>query len=189
MRSLTSAVQTAIDSENIIPVWLAELDFPSGFVRLNTGPSEITFGGNAYQGAGQLAGVSPILETEDLQASGLDLTLSGIPNDKIAIALAEQYQGRAAKLWLAFLDSGHRLIANPVGPWTYAMDAMDVSLAESASVRLAVVNRLDTWDRPRSRRYNDADQQSEYAGDLGLQYLEESAVKTVFWGRVNAGFN
>ena len=63
---------------------------------------------------------------------------------------------------------------------------MQILLGSTQSeVLLTAENRLADWDRPRIRRYNDADQQSEYPGDLGMQFAEQMVNKTILWGKVS----
>ncbi len=84
-RELTSAAQGASQAAVARPVLLVELDIPTGFVRVNStdrskffdshGPSPL----NEILGVGRLGSISTMGETSDLQARGVDLTLSGIP--------------------------------------------------------------------------------------------------------------
>jgi hypothetical protein len=56
-------------------------------------------------------------------------------------------------------------------------------LNAAASVVKNLESRLVDWERARVRRYNDADQQAEYPGDLGLQFVEQMVEKQLIWGR------
>ena len=95
----------ALTADNVIPVMLVELDFLSGFVRVHSAVGNITFEGNTYVGTGQLGTISTIEESTELQAYGLRLQLTGIPNTLISTALTEHYQGRAARIWAGAMDS------------------------------------------------------------------------------------
>jgi hypothetical protein len=39
------------------------------------------------------------------------------------------------------------------------------------------------WERPRMRRFTDADQKAHHPGDRGLEHVAEVASKEVVWGR------
>jgi hypothetical protein len=39
------------------------------------------------------------------------------------------------------------------------------------------------WDRAQGLRYNNATQQSLYPGDRGLEYVEQSTDKQIYWGQ------
>lgn len=187
MRSLTAGVQAALAAENVIPVLAAELDFSSGFLRVHSGIGSLLVEGNTYTGVGTLGKVETIEESTELQAYGLRLSLSGIPNTLIGTAFAEHYQGRAVRIFVAVLDAGHVLVADPVLVFAGRMDNMQVSLGpEAASVSVSAENRLIDWDRPRIRRYNNTDQQAEYPGDKGLEFMEKNVNLTLFWGKVSS---
>jgi hypothetical protein len=187
MRTLTTAVSTALAAENVTPVMFAELDFASGFLRVHTGVGTLTLEGNAYTGVGTLGQVETIEESTELQAYGLRLGLSGIPNTLVGTALTENYQGRALRVFVGALDVNHVLLATPVLVFAGRMDNMQITLGpESASISLNAENRLIDWDRPRIRRYNNADQQAEYPGDLGFEFVEQMVNKTLFWGKISS---
>lgn len=186
MRTLTPAVVAALTAANATPILAAELDFASGFLRVHTGTGTLTIAGNAYTGIGTLGQVDTVEESTELQAYGLKLSLSGIPNTLIGTALTEHYQGRACRVYVGALDAQHVLIADPVLVFAGRMDNMQIVLGtESATITLNAENRLVDWDRVRIRRYNDADQQAEYPGDLGFAFTPQMVNETFFWGRVS----
>lgn len=186
MRSLTVAVSDALAAENVIPVMFAELNFVSGFLRVHTAVGNYTVEGNTYTGVGTLGKIETIEESSELQAYGLRLTLTGIPNTLVGTALAENYQGRAVRVLVGVLDANYALLASPVIVFAGRMDNMQVSIVkEVASITLSAENKLVDWDRPRVRRYNNADQQAEFPGDLGFEFVEQMVNKTLFWGKVS----
>lgn len=182
MITLTTAVANALIAENVPLVLFVELDFASGFLRLNTSGVNLTWNSVLWTGAGALGSIEPIEEGNTLEARGVALALSGIPTSILDTALEESYQGRNAKIYVAPLDAGHAIIANPVLRWAGRMDNMLVELGQSATITLRCESRLADWDRPRVRRYNHQDQQAEYPGDLGFQYVEQMAEKPINWG-------
>ncbi len=186
MRTLTTDVANALAAENATPVLFTELDFASGFLRMHTGVGTMTVEGNSYTGVGTLGQVETIEESAELQAYGLRLGLSGVPNTLVGTALTEDYQGRAVRVFVGVLNASHALIASPVLVFAGRMDNMQITLGpETASISLNAENRLIDWDRPRVRRYNNADQQAEYTGDRGFEFVEQMVNKTLFWGRVS----
>jgi len=44
--------------------------------------------------------------------------------------------------------------------------------------------RLVDWERPRIRRYNNADQQVAFTGDKGFEFVPQMVEKELIWGRV-----
>jgi len=182
-RDITSAALTASQAETVRPVLMAELDFSGGYVRANTSPYTLVFETNDYLGVGNLGGIETVSESAGLQALGVRMTLTGIPSSMISIALGEHYQGRSCRIFIGMLDDSHALIADPVEIFTGRIDTMDIETGETATISLAAESRLVDWERPRIRRYTDADLQREYPGDLGLEFVAKMVEKEIIWGR------
>lgn len=182
-RTLSAATQTAIAQAQLTALMFVELDFASGYLRLTTAGHDVSWNGYTWTGVGLLGGVEPISEDTALQANGIRLTLSGVDSAIIAIALQEAYQGRQARIWLAFVNDSGAIVADPLLVFVGRMDTMQVQDGDTATIILNLENELAAWDRPRVRRFTDADQQAEYPGDLGLQFVTEAAQRTVSWGR------
>lgn len=186
-RAVTAAALTEAAGEAPRALLLAELDFPSGFVRVNSSDRSIFFdsaaggGDEEFKGVGELGAVSPIGETGELQASGLELSLSGIDPDNITAAF-ENAQGRPGKVWLGFLDADYALVADPVLMFSGRIDNVTVELGQTGTVRVALENRLVAWERPKIRRYTNEDQQQRFAGDLFLEFVAQTVDKELLWG-------
>lgn len=187
-RDLTSAANTAVQAEVVRPVVFVELDFSSGFVRANSSPYTLSFDADAdmvdedFLGVGGLGGISPISEGADTKARNISLTLSGVDPALIATTLTEYYQGRPCKVWNGFLDSGHKLIADPILVFWGRMDTMDVDMGETATITVTAESRLADWDRPRSARLTNEEQQARYPGDRGLEFVQQVADQEIRWG-------
>ena len=179
-RGLTTAA-AAIVSAEVAPRTLAvSLDFPSGIVRLNGSPADITIDGQTYLGIGGLGGVSIAEESAELRAYDLTLTLSGVPNDVVALALAEAYQGRAGTVWEVPFNASWQ----PVDPFVVfrgRMDQMAVSYGQTSTVTVTLQNRMVDWERAAIQRYTNEDQQRLHPGDAGLSQVPTAAEVTIVW--------
>jgi hypothetical protein len=182
-RGISAAQETALLDGTVRQVALVELEFSSGTTRNHTGVGTITWNGNDYQGLGNLGSMGAIEEANDLQAQGFTLTLSGVNPANVALALGEQYQGRAARVYIALLDANHQLIGEPIGPFRGRMDTMDAEIGQEAKLTLTIYSRLADWERARIRRYNNADQQAQFPGDKGMEFVEQMVEKELVWGR------
>lgn len=60
---------------------------------------------------------------------------------------------------------------------------MNTEVGDTATITLSAESRMVTWDRPRTRRYNNEDQQSRYPGDRGFEYVAQMVEKSLIWGR------
>ena len=163
------------------PVVFAKLDFATAPVYVNTSHMTLTFGDNDYLGVGNFGGVSAITETADTQATGIELSLSGVDASLLSIALNEDYQGRGAEIYLGFLDTGYSLIADPDLVFRGRMDIMPISIGEAAEIKLTVESRLADLLRPRVILFNNSDQQDIYPADKGLEFVEEMVEKQIVW--------
>ncbi|MBU0752360.1 MAG: hypothetical protein KJ787_13890 [Gammaproteobacteria bacterium] len=182
-RGLTSAAESAVTAAHATAIVLVEMDFPDGFVRVNNSPVTYAWNGYDWLGLGSLGSMDAINEGAALEARGISFRISGVPAANIARALGQQYQGRACKVWAAPLDpTSHAMIADPVLVFWGRMDVMSIDLGDTASITVSAESRLADWGRPRIRRFNHEDQQIDYPGDLGFEFVTSMVDKELRWG-------
>ena len=181
-RSMTSAVQTAVQAETVLRTVAIELMFDSGAVRVNGSPLDLTLFGETFVGIGGLGALSAVSESNENRGYDCTFTLSGIPRDSIGIAMTEPYQGRAATIWEVVLDqaSGQPL-ADPIVVFRGHMDQLNPTLGETCTCSVRMVNRLADWEVPRNVMYSDIEQQRLHAGDLGFQFVGAVVLKRLIW--------
>jgi len=174
---------TEVAKASVTLLLFIELDFSSGFLRVTTAGYDVAWNGFNWTGVGMLGTVEAIAEDTSLQANGIKLGLSGVDAAIIAIALQEDYQGRAAKIWCGAVGTNGAIVADPILIFVGRMDNMSLTDGQQAAVMLQLENELASWDRPRIRRFTDADQKSEYPTDRGFEFITESATRTISWGK------
>lgn len=181
-RDITSAVKSEIVKTVVRPILIAELDFVSGYFRAWTGIGDLPWDSKTWAGLGSQMGVSDVKETQNVVASGLSFQLTA-PSALLSIVLGEQYQGRPANLWLGFLDDSGNVIDDPIGPFGYRMDTMEIDEgAETSTIAVQTESRLRDLDRARERRYTHEDQQIDFPGDRGFEYIAGLQDKAIVWG-------
>lgn len=196
-RTITVAADTELASSHVPAIMLVELDFPSGFFRLNNSGQTFDWDSKTWYAGGSLLSISDIEESASLEAHGVTLQLNavslspitGSPNEAniVQIARAQNYQGRSAKIWFAPLnETTYQPISDPVLAFEGRMNKMDYQVGEDATFSLACESRLVDWNRPRIRRYNDADQRARFPSDRGLEYIEQMVEKQLMWGMAQA---
>ncbi|MBK1656841.1 hypothetical protein CKO45_01190 [Paracraurococcus ruber] len=179
---MTTAVSTAITSETPARTVAVSLDFPSGFVRINGSPSDITIGGQIFLGVGGLGAISVVEESAELRAYDLSVSLSGVPRDSVSIALNQEYQGRAGVVYEVLLDQATWLpLSDPLVVFRGRMDMLDIRMGETATVSVKLLNRLADWERPKVRRFTPEDQERLYPGDKGLAFVPATVEKELIW--------
>jgi hypothetical protein len=177
-RNMTVAYLAAITSQGLRPALFIEANFSTGPVYL-------------WTGLGSLLGVSTIEETGMVEAKGISLSLSGIDATLLTGILDEFQLGLPAIVSLGLFDTtGVTLIASPVTSFAGRMDqpTLDVS-GMLATISINCESRLVDMNVAVDRRYTAEDQQLDYPGDLGMQFVNSIQDAMIFWGRTPAGHN
>lgn len=182
MRDLTVSVQAELAADAVTPVFLVQLDFDSATTRVWSGIGPLSYDSQTWTGVGWLGKVSALSESTSFVANGAAFELSGIPSALIALTLTEPYRGRRATLWLAFLDAANAVIADPVILFRGLIDLVEVDEgAETASIVINVESRAAELKRTRERRYTHQDQQIDFPGDRGLEFVAGLQDKQIVW--------
>ena len=181
-RSLSANMVTEVSASQLSPILLASFSFSTP-VRLWSGYGTITVGSVTYLGSGTLGTISPVEETTDLAARGINFQLSGVPSALVAVALTENYQGKACSVLFGALDASGVLVASPVTIFAGRMDVMSVNDdGQNATILMSAENRLVDFRRPREVRYTHEEQTNLHPGDLGLEFVNAIQEKQIYWG-------
>lgn len=180
MRTLTVAAQAVLSGPVVPMVLLVEMGYTPTPIALASGAASIQVGATLYTGAGALGSVEPIKDVPG-DAAGLRFSLSGVPSDHIALALAETTRGVACTVRLAVLDPDTHAVVDSPTVWTGNLDQMPISLGASASIGVTALHRGQTFRRPKPLRYTDGDQQALYAGDTSMRYVLSQSQHKDIW--------
>lgn len=163
-RALTAAMLAAIAADTVKPVLIAKIGTSGPDVNVWTGIGEISFQSEIYSGIGNFGGVSPVNETSDLRAAGLNFSLSGIPSSMVATALGNIRYGRPAMLWFGLIDiATGALVADPYRLFSGLTDVPSLDEGpETSIITISAENRLIDLERARVRRYTPEDQNIDY---------------------------
>lgn len=181
-RTLPTGFQTAVSAPVVRPAFLVQLNWPSGTVYAWTGYGNIAWGGHTFIGTGYLGKISEIKESGDLAANGVNLSLSGIPSALVAEALENNAQGQPAKIWLAAMAADGSFAADPYLVFDGKIDQTVITdSGDSATITVQLQKEL-VDNRSGARRYTHEDQQIDFPGDRGFEYVAGLATKTISWG-------
>ena len=163
-RALTAAMIAALNEGTVKPILIVKIGTSGADVNVWTGIGDLTFQSEIYSGVGNFGGVSPVNETSDLRAAGLNFSLSGISSSMISTALANIRYGRPAILWFGLFDiTSGALVADPYKLFTGFTDVPSIDEGPDVSViTISAENRLIALDRARARRYTPEDQNIDY---------------------------
>lgn len=183
-RDLTAGVIAAINEDFILPIFLTKIDTSGGLLRLWTGLGNLTFNSEIYLGIGKGGKLSDFQETSDLRANGITLSLSGVSQDMLSIALSQIQQGRDAIVFMGYFDNSTRtLIVDPYEIFTGVTDIPIIKEGSSrATIAIKCENRLITLNIPKVRRYTKEDQSIEFPNDLGFDFVPSIQDKVVQFG-------
>ena len=205
-RDLSSNTIDNISQDVVYPFFAVELKFDGDNVlRLWTGQGTLVLDdGTNWVGTGNLLNISAIEETSELAVKGATLTLSGVPSEVLSLALSEPYQGRVCNIYFGTFSQGSILqesssyillqdgsrINLETGDkgfneiFSGYMDQMNIEESgETSTIQLLVENKLVDLERARVARFTSGYQKSIYAGDLGLDFVEDLQDKKIAWGR------
>jgi hypothetical protein len=183
-RALTSAMLAAIAGGTLRPVFFYEGEFSGGTVRLFTGHGTLVWDGETWTGDSGLLRINSIAEAGDLAAVNFSVGLAGEVTSLLAAALAQVRRGLPGKVWLGLFDDSGALIADPFLCFAGRADRPDiVPDPQNCSVSVAYESRLIDAGRRRERRYTSEDQQIDYPGDLGFDYVPSLQDTVLTWGR------
>jgi len=211
-RDLTPSTIENISQDVVYPFFATELRFDgNNVVRMWTGQGTLTLSdGTEWIGLGQLLNISSIEETSEMAVKGATLTLSGVPQSLLSLALTEPYQGRVCNIYFGtfvqgsilqesssyiLLQDGSRINleeeqTNFNELFSGYMDQMNIEeSADTCTISLAVENKLVDLERVRTARFTSGYQKSIYAGDLGLDFIEDLQDKTIVWGKASEPAN
>lgn len=188
MRDLTSGMQLEVLEGTVRPAWLVRMVFDSGTLYVWSGEGDLEWGGNTYTGVGHLGSISDIVETSELRAEGIALTLTGIPSANIGLALADARQGKEVDVWFALLGADLVPVEDPFLAFSGFTDVPTIEDGpEYSTITFTCESRLIDLERPRHRRYTNEDQQSDYPGDRGFEHVAHVAGGGLVWGELQLG--
>lgn len=182
-RGLSTDLINALNATVVRPAFLLEASFDSGTLYLWNGNYTLSFGGNDYLGAGHLLAIGNVTDASDGQATNFTAQLSGIPSEMVALALAENYQGREVKLYFASLNDSGQVI-DSFTQFNGLMDIMTIEEeAKTATIGISCESEFIRMLKPKIRRLTSEDQKRRYPNDKFFDYVPSLANKTFEWGR------
>ena len=183
-RALSAAMVAAMTQPTVRPVLFFEGEFATGTLRLWSGLGPKVWNGNTWVGAGNLASVSPIVESKKLTANGFSAKLTGMPSTNIGLIKNSLRQNKPGSLWLGLLDASEAVIADPYKLQRGRTDVAVISVdGPTCTITINYESILADLERPRVRRYEPEDQKIDYPNDLGFDFVPTLQNLVVVWGK------
>jgi len=189
-RSMSGPYANAIASDETRPALFVEINFVSGPVYVWTGIYSIVWNGHTWVGVGALGSISTIEEGSTVEAKGITVSLSGIQADLLTDILQEFQVGLPAIVYLGFFDDTLTLIPDPIISWAGRTDQPTIDVdGSTATISINCENQLVEMNVAVDRRYTNEDQQLDFPGDRGMEFVNSIQDARIFWGSAPSSKN
>ena len=185
-RGLSSAVKTELATGVIDPVLLVEIEFGTP-VYLTNAPFDITSSvsgsSRTYITNGHLKNISGVNETNKPTKNSLQITLSGVDQTYVSIALSENIINAEVYIYRGFLDANNALIADPFLLFFGTIDEYRITdNTNTANLVLNITSHWGNFQKTSGRVTTDNSQQRFFSGDKGMEFAALT-VRDIKWGR------
>tara|TARA_Y100000114_G_scaffold125318_1_gene121348 strand:+ start:80 stop:646 length:567 start_codon:yes stop_codon:yes gene_type:complete len=186
-RGLSSAVKTELATGNIDPVLLIELGFGTPVYLTNASfdiTSSVSGSSRTYLSNGHLKGITNVSETNAPSKNSLVVSLSGVDQTYISIALNENIINDNVFIYRGYLDTSQALISDPFLLFYGTIDEYKITDSTStAKLNLTVTSHWGNFSKTNGRTTTDNSQKRFFASDKGMEF-SALTVKDIKWGRV-----
>jgi hypothetical protein len=184
-RTLSPGFITELTAGKIRPVWLLRATFGPTVLALSSHNRNADYGGDTYLGNSWLQSHSAISESS-FGTGGLTVRLTGVPLELTALLLRDATRKDTCRYSLGFMSSSGAILEADT-PFIGKFNTSNITRDEkSVEVDLNYDNILLTLQRPRERRWTDAEQKRKYPDDRGFEYIPQVAQWSGFWGKPEA---
>jgi len=185
-RGLTSAVKTELATGIIEPVILVEIGFSTPIYLTNASfdlTSSVSGTSRTYLSNGHLRGITGVQETGTPTKNSLSVSLSGVDQTYIALALTENIINDDVFIYQGYLNSSLALIADPFLLFYGNVDEFKISdNTSTATLVLIVSSHWGNFSRTSGRTTTDNSQRRFFSNDFGMAF-SALTVRDIKWGR------
>ena len=185
-RGLTTAVKNELATQNINPILLVKLNFNTPVYLTNCSfnlVSSISGSSETYQANGHLRGITNVSESNKPTKNTLALSLSGVDQTYISIALNENIINKDVEIYRGFLDNTNSIIADPFLLFYGTIDDFKISdSTKTAGIVLTITSHWGQVEKQNGRTTSSNSQQRFFSSDKGMEYAAIT-VQDLKWGR------
>ena len=185
-RGLSSAVKTELATGNIAPVHLIDLNFSTPQYLTDCSfnlTSSISGSSRTYTASGHILNIGNSQEGSKPIKNSLNLTLSGVDQSFISIALNENIINATVQIYRAFLNSSNAIISDPFLLFDGFIDQYSIEDdTTTANIGLNITSHWGNFEKVSGRRTSDNSQQRFFSGDKGFEF-SALTVQDIRWGR------
>ena len=185
-RGLSSAVKTELATGIIDPVLLVEIGFSTPVYLTNASfdiTSSISGISRTYASNGHFRGITGISETNKPSKNSLSLSLSGVDQTYVSLALSENIINKEVYIYRGFLDASQAIIADPFLLFFGTIDEFRIKdTTTKASLVLNITSHWGNFSKTSGRTTTDNSQKRFFSGDKGMEF-SALTVRDIRWGR------
>ncbi len=185
-RGLTSAVKTELATGIIEPVILLEFGFATPIYLTNASfdiTSSVSGSSRTYLSNGHLKNISAVSETNKPTKNSLIISLSGVDQTYVSIALNENIINDDVHIYRGFLDGNLSLISDPFLLFYGTINDYKITdNTTTAKIVLTVTSHWGNFSKTSGRTTTDNSQQRFFSGDKGMEF-SALTVRDIKWGR------
>tara|TARA_R100000234_G_scaffold100776_1_gene69715 strand:- start:2591 stop:3157 length:567 start_codon:yes stop_codon:yes gene_type:complete len=185
-RGLTTAVKNELATQNIKPIFLVSIGFPTPINITNCThalTSSVSGSSVTYSASGHLLKIGQVNETTTPIKNSLRIVLSGVDQTFISVVLGTNVIGDIVEIYRGFLDSSNALLADPFLLYYGTIDGISVTDNEDVSnVGLTVTSHWGAFEKVGGRTTSDNSQRRFFSSDKGMEFSAIS-VQDIEWGQ------
>lgn len=171
-------------------VLMVQIDLDGQTLYLCNADRDVIFDGNEYTAVGSVASMEPIVEKTSAEATGVRMSLSGVPLSMRSLALQEPIRGRECRIYVGLFDEDEQPIgvllkefAGTMSAPTITTSPMDEAGNRLATISIDVESDFLSWAKGgRARRHTHEDQKFYYPDDDGYEFADQVSKQIHLWG-------
>jgi hypothetical protein len=180
-RGLSSDLLTELSTNNIKPILLVEILFPTP-QRLTNHYKDITHNSNTYSASGHLLNITAKSENAELDVANFTVRLSAVESAFTSILLNNNVSNDEVTIDIGLLNGSDALID------TYQFDKGYIESfrinTDKATIDLICTSHFSDFSRVAGRKTNEGSQQRFFPNDRGMEFAGLT-VQDILWGRSN----
>ncbi len=186
-RGLSSSVKTELATGVIDPVLLIEIGFSTPIYLTNASfdiTSSISGTSRTYVSNGHLRSITGVNETNRPTKNTLSISLSGVDQTYISVALNENIINDNVFVYRGYLDSNNALISDPFLLFYGTIDEYKISdNTTTANLILSITSHWGNFCKTAGRTTTANSQKRFFSSDKGMEFAALT-VRDIKWGRV-----
>jgi hypothetical protein len=180
-RGLSSDLLTELSTNNIKPILLVEILFPTP-QRLTNHYKDISHNSNTYSASGHLLNITAKSENAELDVANFTVKLSAVDSAFTSILLNNNVSNDEVTIDIGLLNGSDALID------TYQFDKGYIESfrinTDKATIDLICTSHFSDFSRVAGRKTNEGSQQRFFPNDRGMEFAGLT-VQDILWGRSN----